>query len=85
MCPSNKSIIPYCGRHLNKMGERIFSSWHTRWMERGNPDMFGNLEPNHGRTLFLELPTDVSRQATASRVTLHHAHMNVYILHLEET
>jgi beta-galactosidase beta subunit len=54
-------------------------------MERGNPDMFGNLEPNRGRTLFLELPTDVSRQATASRVTLHHAYMNVYILHLEET
>jgi len=73
MClPSNNSIIPYCGRHLNKIGERIFSSWHTRCMERGNPDMLGNLELNRGRTLFLELSTDVPRQATASRVTLHH-------------
>jgi len=70
--PYNNSIIPYCGRRLNIMGQRIFSSWHTRWMERGNPDVLGNLELNRGRTLFLELSTDVPRQATASRVTLHH-------------
>ena len=58
MClPSNNGIIPYCGRHLNIMGQRIFRSWHTRWMERGNPDMLGNLELNRGRTLFLELST----------------------------
>jgi hypothetical protein len=54
------------------MGQRIFSSWRTRWMERGNPDVLGNLELNRGHTLFLELSTDVPRQATASRVTLHH-------------
>jgi len=53
------------------MGERIFSSWHTTWMERGNPDVLGNLELNRGRTLFLELSTEVPRQATESRVTLH--------------
>jgi hypothetical protein len=40
-------------------------------MERGNPDVLGNLELNHGRTLFLELSTEVPRQATESRVTLH--------------
>ena len=68
--PKN-SIIPYCGRHLNIMGKHIFRSWQTRWMERGNPDMLGNLELNRGRTLFLELSIDVPRQATASRVTLH--------------
>jgi len=69
---SINSIIPYCSRHLYKMGVHIFSSWHTRWMERGNPDMLGNLELNRGRTLFLELSTDVPRQETASRVTLLH-------------
>jgi len=41
-------------------------------MERGNPDVLGNLEINRGHTLFLELSTDVPRQATVSRVTLHH-------------
>jgi hypothetical protein len=40
-------------------------------MERGNPDVLGNLEFYRGRTLFLELSTEVPRQAAESRVTLH--------------